>query len=106
MKSASTPPRGGAREPKQTQRRAYGCAAPALRRRGGAKSFLVGRYTRITASTYTSDPLLLMRYNDTVRHLHAAKPYTPRRRKAYNEPLIQTALYSLYTLIHLAYSNT
>ncbi|OCK87419.1 uncharacterized protein K441DRAFT_356304 [Cenococcum geophilum 1.58] len=39
-------------------------------------------------------------------HLHAAKPCTPHRRKAYDKPLIQTALYSLYTLIHLAYSNT
>jgi len=27
----------------QTQGRAYGCAAPALRRGGGAKSFLAGR---------------------------------------------------------------
>ncbi|OCL00456.1 uncharacterized protein K441DRAFT_102327 [Cenococcum geophilum 1.58] len=39
MKSASAPPRGGAREPKQTQRRAYGCAAPALQRGGIVKIF-------------------------------------------------------------------
>ena len=55
MKSGSAPPRGGAREPgsylsishqdcrsrlpEQTQRRAYGCAAPALRRGGDVKNF-------------------------------------------------------------------
>ena len=57
MKSASAHPRGGAREPsmlsalhqghadrllEQMQRCAYGFAAPALRRRGGAKNFLAG----------------------------------------------------------------
>jgi len=57
IKSTSVPPRGGAWEPsmqllafyldyanrllEQTQRRAYGCAAPALRR-GSAKKFLLG----------------------------------------------------------------
>ena len=56
-KLTSTPPRSGAREPsiqllafhwdcanrllEQTQRRAYGCTAPALQR-GGAKKFLLG----------------------------------------------------------------
>jgi len=57
IKSTSVPPRGGAREPsmqllafhldcanrllEQTQRRAYGCAALALRR-GSAKKSLLG----------------------------------------------------------------
>ena len=111
----------------QMQRRAYGCAAPALRRGGGAKNFLAGRVSRsggLRTRLYTTSsrtrlvhsshgihlrqrpPSSYAVWRYTVRHLHAAKPYTPRRRKAYDEPLIQTALYSLCTLIHPAYSNT
>ena len=49
------------------------------------------------------DPLLLMRYNNTVWHLHAAKPYLAGRRP---EPLESSRLLPLYTLIHPARSNT
>ena len=60
-------------------------------------------YTRTTAFKYGNNPLLLMRYNNTVRYLHAAKPYLAGGRP---EPLESTRPLPLYTLIYLVRSNT
>ena len=48
------------------------------------------------------DPLLLIQYNNTVRHLYAAKPYLVGKRP---EPFEFTHLLPLYTLIYPACSN-
>jgi len=93
IKSASAPPRGGAREPSMQllafhldranrllelmQRRAYGCAAPALRRGGSARKIFCweGEPQRRTyehnyyVSTYTSG-------TPEVRHLNRRPPST------------------------------
>ena len=112
------------RLPEQTQRRVYGAAR--ARRHGGGivkifhwegepqREFDTATTTslctlqliiQITASTYSgATPFFLCNIIYTVRHLHAAKPYLAGGRP---EPFEQTTRpLPLYTLIHLARSNT